>query len=255
MEVCLAIDMAVLYCCGFIQRKHHLYTQTLFNLSSRKVQQLRTTVAILPRGRPRVRPADRAPSPNFTPTYLPSHLQPPQCGSAAMATSLDSGLNRFCPAGREKPVAPLTSRDLEQQQQIIQRQQHQRARSSEQKCKSVYGELDGDKVKKLDQFGQPCFTTNKPDRVLHRSAGGSKRDAFGHTPFVTLSNRSSPVSHSRSSNHLDSSDAVDEFSALRLSTSQQSSSSVTSQAPRDVFGAQPFIPSTDAFGDTPFVTS
>ena len=236
------------YCC---QRKHHLYTQTLVNHSSRKVQQLKTTVAILPRGRPR---AHRAPSPNFTPTYLPSHLQPPQCGSAAMATSLDSGLNRFGPAGREKPVAPLTSRDLEQQQ-IIQRQQHQRARSAEQKCKSVYGELDRDKTEKLDQFGQPYFATNKPASVLHCSAGESKRDEFGHTPFVTLSNRSSPLSHSRSSNHPDSSDAVDEFGALRLSTSQHSSSSDTSRAPRDVFGAQPFIPSTDAFGDTPFVTS
>ena len=152
------------YCCVFIQRKHHLYTQTLVNHSSRKVQQLNTTVAILPRGRPRVCPAHRALSPNFTPTYLPSRLQPPQCGSAAMATTLDSGLNRFGPAGREKP---LTSRDLEQQQQIIQRQQHQRARGSEQKCKSVYGELDGDKTEKLDQFGQPYFTTNEKHLKVH----------------------------------------------------------------------------------------
>ena len=177
-----------------------------------------------------------------------------------MATSLDSGLNKFGPTGREMPVHSPASRDLEQHQQILQRQQHQRARSSELKCKSVYGEIDGDKAENLDKFGQPYFTPQKPTTALHRSVGESNRDEFGHTPFVTPSNRGhgSPLVHNCSNNHPDGRESVDEFGAPRFThstTSQQSSSSGSSQTPRDVFGAQPFIPSTDAFGATPFVTS
>ena len=212
---------------------------------------------MVPRGRPRARPAHCAPSPNFTPTYLPSHLQPPPGRAGAMATSLDSGLNKFGPAGREKPVYPLTSRDLEQEEHIIQRQQHQRARRSEQKCKSVYGELNKDETETLDQFGQPYFTTQKPAIVLCHSHGKSNKDKFGHTPFVTPSNHSTPLSQSRSSNHPDGRDTVDKFGAPWFTPSSGASQqpSASGSSSQDMFGAQPFIPSTDPFGATPFMSS
>ena len=225
------------------------YTCTISH-SSRRTQQLKTPVSVVPRGRPRVRPAHRAPSPNFTPSYLPSHLHPPPA-VAAMASSLDSGLNKFGPSDREAPVGPPASRDLEQQQQIIQRQQ-QRARSSELKCKSVYVEHDGDKEENLDQFGQPYFTPQKLPAVVHHLAN---RDEFGHTPFVARDDCSSPLSSNSSSQGRC---VIDEFGTPHFasrSTSKQSNTSGNTRATKDIFGAQPFVPSTDAFGATPFVTS
>ena len=99
----------------------------------------------------------------------------------------------------------------------------------------------------LDKFGQPYFT---PQGAVTRRSGEPTRDEFGHTPFAAASQGRTPVT-----GHSHSDDTVDEFGAPRFtprSTSQQSNSSRSRQ---DMFGARPFVQSTDAFGATPFVTS
>lgn len=165
-----------------------------------------------------------------------------------MATSLDSGLNKFGPRRDSRPshVRGATSRDLEQQQQHLQRQQQQqRARNSESKCKSVYMTLD-DNEPGLDQFGQPYFIPQAPS--IRRNSDPT-RDEFGHTPFTASQEQASFTDHIPES-------GIDEFGAPRFiqadSTSRPSPSSRSNQ---DMFGSRPFVQSTDVFGAAPFVTS
>lgn len=215
------------------------------------------------RGRPRARPTNRAPSPIFntsTPSHIPHHLYPPSV-SAAIATSLDSGLNQFhntsrvtsASSGSVTKTRPIT-KDLEQQQHIIHRQQ-QRSRNSDIKCKSVYFDLDeSSPTPPLDQFGQPYFTPQKPS-VTHSNS--IARDEFGLTPFLSSQERHhTPITGGP--NHFPDSGMIDEFGAPHFtsrSTSQQSNVSSDSRSTPDLFGARPFVQSTDAFGATPFVTT
>lgn len=224
----------------------HTHTHSYTHSNAKNLQ---TPTSAVVKGRPRTRPAHRAPSPNFTAaaSHIPSHLRPPPT-SSAIATSLDSGLNKFGVSSE-----PRVTRDLEQEQQYLRRQQqHQRARSSDHhKCKSVYAELDDDSGA-LDEFGQPYFTPQK--QVAHRSRDKTQ-DEFGHTPFTTSQEH---TTRTDDGSHLQADDGVDEFGAPRFtsrSTGQQSNASNGPRTVQDMFGSRPFVQSTDAFGAAPFVTS
>ena len=240
-------------------------------LCCRSAQQ--TPLSAVLRGRPRARPTHRAPSPNFTtgtPSHVPSHLLPPSA-PAAMATSLDSGLN-LAPRSAQ-PARDVMTRDLEQEQRVIHRQLQQqlRSRASDSKCKSVYMDLDEASHTPLDQFGQPYFTPQKPSSSQNTTttttvagggggggSGSTVRDEFGLTPFSASQEhrRHSPITGGPG--HFPDSGVIDEFGAPRFasrSSSQQSSMSSESRSTPDLFGARPFVQSTDAFGATPFVTS
>lgn len=202
--------------------------------------------AVTPRERPRARPGRRAPSPNFARSHIPAHLYPPS-NPSAMATSLDSGLNKFGPTRESRPsrTKVAISRDLEQQQHLQRQQQQHKTRNSENKCKSVYMTLD-DSEMGLDQFGQPYFIPQA------RRNSDPTRDEFGHTPF-TASQEQIPIT-AGPRRIPDSS--IDEFGAPQFtpahSTSRPSPSSHSNQ---DMFGSRPFVQSTDVFGAAPFVTS
>ena len=207
---------------------------------------MQSRIAAIPRRRPHIHQTNSGLSHTLTVSPFLSHLQTPQ--TAAITTSLDSGLNKFAPPNGDRPTHLMASQ-LEHQQQLH-RQQHQqnqqRRHSSEIHFKPVSEHDAADGREGLDQFGQPYFTTSKSACAERPLASDSGRDKFGHTPFVPQRDCSSPISVS-SSRH------SDEFGALPL-TSSPKPSSAKSQAPRDIFGAQPFIPSTDAFGSTPFLT-
>ena len=176
-----------------------------------------------------------------------SHLHPPPATSA-ITTSLDSGLNRVAPAADSelKTRPPVSEKEQKNKQQYRQQRPH----SSERHCKSVYVECDADIEESLDKFGQPYFTAKRSSSAERELAGVSARDEFGHPPFVPREPCETPLSHS-SSSHVN---AIDEFGSPCFISNPQPSKAKPHTS-KDLFGAQPFLPSTDAFGSTPFVTS